>query len=265
MADVSDLTPLTDPVLVSPQREAPVTGRDVHLRWEPVPGAQAYVVQVSATPAFDAVVIEESAGAETELHLVDALPEDRATYYWRVFAQGPGGESPGEHVESFIAMTPDQVAVAPRSEPDTDEPFGPSAKLFQAAGAEAAVEATGSDEARAQAVELGIEPEGVESAQIIGITLGILVALAIIIVLLFNWNATVREATAVQAVTLSGYPELAETEAAAARQLDHYEVLNDAQGVYRVPIDRVITLMANEARSRPDTTVSSELPLFTTR
>ncbi len=265
MANVSSRTPLTDPVLVSPQREAPVTGREVELRWEPVRGARAYLVQIATDTDFRQVVLEESAGAETSLRLQDAFPEDRTTFYWRVFAQGEGGESPGEHVESFIAMTPDEVQAAPVVEPDTEESLGPGAALVKAAGAEAAAEATGSDKAAVQANAMGVEPEGVESAQILGITLSVIVALAIIIVLLFNWKATVSEATAVQAVGESGYPELREVESSAARELDHYEVLNDANGVYRVPIDRVITILSNEARTSSDTAYSSELPFFNPR
>ncbi len=265
MATVSSHTPLTDPVLVSPQREAPVTGRDVLLSWEPVPGAEAYLVQVARDTAFEDLAVEESAGSETSLRIEDVLPENRATFYWRVIAQGEGGESPGEHVESFIVMTPDQVESAPATEPDTDEPTGPVSKLFQAAGAEMTAEVSGSDAADAAVDALGVEPEGVESAQIIGLTLSVLAALALIIFLLFNWNATVLEQTMVQAVNMSGYPDLVETEAAAARQLSQYEVLSDADGVYRVPIDRVITLMANEAQTRRDTAYSAELPVLTNR
>ncbi len=262
MAQQLENRALPDPVLVFPQREMSVIGRDVTLEWEPVAGAQAYVVQISRTPEFTDVVFEESAGGETRLRVHDVLPEDRETFYWRVFAQAGGVESPGEHIESFIVLTPSERQNAPQTEEEPKDSLGPAADLIKAAGAEAVVEATGSEAAAEQANNLGVEPEGVESAQILGLTLGIMVALALIIVLLFNWNTTVREQTLVQAVGFSGYPDLEEVESAAARSLNQYEVLSDAEGVYRVPIDRVITLMSNEARTARDTTLSEELPIF---
>lgn len=256
---------LPDPVLLSPQRETSVVGRDVTLTWEPVLGALAYVVQVAHDPEFTDVVLEESAGAETAFRLDNVLPEDRGTFYWRVFAQAGGVESPGEHIESFIVLTPSDKEEAPSIEPDTDEPLGPAAGLFTAAGAEMAVETTHSQKATQMANDLGVEPEGVESAQILGLTLSVIAVLAIIIILLFNWKATVRDQTYAQAVGVSGYPELSEVEAAAARELSQYEVVNDAEGVFRVPIDRVITLMTNEAQTARDTTILEELPLFEDR
>lgn len=262
MAQETENRALPDPVLVTPRHEAPVVGRDVTLVWEPVEGAQVYVVQVSRNPEFTELVLEESAGVETSLRLDDVLPESRDTFYWRVFAQGGGAESPGEHIESFIAMTPGELEQAPTTEPDEDEPLGPATKLFKAAGAEAAIEATGSQKETDLAHQMGVEPEGVESAQILGLTLGVMVALALIVILLFNWKSTVREQAYSRAVSTSGYPELLENEAKAARELSQYEVLNDAQGLYRVPIDRVITLLSNEAQTGRDSTISEELPLF---
>ncbi len=262
MAQQPPQSPLPDPVLVAPLREATVVGRDLTLTWEPVVGADGYAVQVARDAGFADVVVEESVGRETLLRLRDVLPESRETFYWRVFALRGEAESPGEHVESFIAMTPDEVQAAPRIEPDTDEPFGPASKLFKAAGAEAAVEATGSDTVEQAVNQMGVEAEGVESAQILGITLSVLAVIIIIIIILFNWKATVRQQTYLQSVTQSGYPDLVEVEASAARRLGQYEVVNDAEGVYRVPIERVITMMSNTAAARRDSAATEELPLL---
>jgi hypothetical protein len=42
------------------------------------------------------------------------------------------------------------------------------------------------------------------------------------------------------------YPELREAMASAAGRLTQFGVVDQAQGVYRIPIDRAIDLMVNE-------------------
>ena len=42
------------------------------------------------------------------------------------------------------------------------------------------------------------------------------------------------------------YSELRQTEISAAEQLSQYEVISEEQGIYRIPIERSISLIANE-------------------
>ena len=261
---------LPDPVLLGPRHEARVAADAVTLRWEPVEGAAGYRIEVARDTAFDDVVYEREAETADHHDVGGALPADHATYFWRVLAYRGDEWSPGEHVESFITLDASEGATSYQAQPDEREGFGPAAELFKAAGVEAAAEATGDGAgARSKAEELGVEHEGVESAQILGLAFGVMAALAVIIVLLFQWTTIVHERTSLEAAAnppgfegsqAPRYPTLYETEAHAARALDNYTVLDDAQGRYRIPIDEAIKLMANEQAARADSLGAGAVP-----
>lgn len=261
---------LPDPVLLGPRHEQRVASDAAELRWEAVDGAAGYRVEVARDTAFGDLAFEGDAGTATTLDLRAALPPDHATYYWRVLAYRGDEWSPGEHIESFITVDASEGPRSYQSQPDEREGYGPAAELFKAAGAEAAAEATGDGTtARSKEEQLGVEHEGVESAQILGLAFGVMAALAVIILLLFQWTTIVHERTALEAAaTPPGYegsqgpryPTLYETEAHAARALDNYAVLDDAKGQYRIPIGEAIRLMANEQAGRADSTAAGVVP-----
>ncbi len=255
---------LADPVLVGPLSSARVPADGLTLRWEASEGATSYLVQVSADTAFSEPLLAEDETDGTSLDL-DGHLEIGATYFWRVMACRGGAESPGERVESFIPVedveatdaavlvdTPPvgagNASDATRTDPDAAEDLGPVAELFKSGGASAAAEATGGAVGADTASEMGVEPEGVASAQILGIAVGVLTVIAILVVLLFNWKGIVRsEVTQSAAARVPGtsvnairYPVLYETEMEARRALDHYEVVNDAAGRYRIPIQQAM-------------------------
>ena len=248
-----------DPEILSPRHEARVLGHHVVLRWEPVDGVDAYRVEVARESHFEDVVVDEET-TETHLDLSNHFPADGNTYYWRVQSRHGDQYSRGEGIESFIAMKGRDLGDAPKSTPDDDEDQGPVPALFKAAGTEAAVSATGSDAAMDSEAEQGVEHEGIESGQILGFIVALLVAVGIIAVIMFNWTAIVQQeaadaaAAGVPGVSASmvRYPELYEAEMQARRSTDHYEMLNDASSKYRIPISEAINLMANEASTRPD-------------
>lgn len=279
---------LVDPVLVAPLRGARVDAAAVTLSWEAAPGATSYLVQVATDVSFsnDALVAETEL-ADTALDL-DGEMDLGATYFWRVMACAGGAESSGERVESFIpvedaAATDAAVMIdtppsgagntqpADLTNPDAAEDLGPVAELFKAGGAAAAAEASGSAVGADTASEMGVEPEGVASAQILSITLAILVAIGVLVVILFNWKGIVsRETIAAASARVPGtsvstirYPVLYETEMQARRALDHYEVLNDAEGRYRIPIQEAMDAQVRAARTTGDSArADSPLPAF---
>ncbi len=255
-------TSLTDPVLVAPRHGVPVDVADLAFEWESVELARGYVLQVSQDTSFEHIVIDERVGDTTRYEASGRFPDDRSTFFWRVMSEANGELSSGEHIESFIGMTAEELKLAPDVEPDTDEAMGPPTELFKAAGKEAKVEATGgSDAAVAEAEAIGVEPEGIESAQIMGIVVAILVAVAIISGLLVLWKGSVVQNVAISQISVSGYPDLRRTEIDAARQLTQYQVVNDAERTYQIPIDEAMRLMVNEERVRADARqTSTELP-----
>ena len=233
------------PVLTSPQEEALVVGGDVTLRWEPVEGAEAYLVEVAEDAPFHEVVVQKEVEG-TSLAL-EALPTDGALYYWRVLAKRGGAWSHGDRIESFVSTTPEQVDAGEEEAPDRSEGYGPAAELVSAAGTEAAAEATGSEERFAREREMGVAHEGVEAGQIMGFAGAVIVALVIIVCVLFFWITSVAETTREVVTEGALYPELEETETRAAEQLHQYELVSERDSAYRIPIGEAMRIVADEA------------------
>jgi hypothetical protein len=106
---------------------------------------------------------------------------------------------------------------------------------------------------------LSVEGEGIRLTPIFQMFGIIVVLLAVAVSLVFNWAHLEFKETAQEAAAFTGYPLLRETRAAAQQQLTQYGTVNP--GVYRMPIDRAMDLMVNEARQQTGRTYSTELPL----
>ena len=259
--DDADQVPLPAPVLLSPREEHAVSGEDVTFEWEPVEGAQEYRLQVAADTEFETLVLDQSVGTETSLDTSEDFPEDRHTFYWRVLVRGEAGWSGADRIESFLSVTPEQ-ADALLDRPEEEEDLGPGAELFKAAGVEAAAEAGADEDLKEEELAYGVEGEGVEAGQILGFVGVVVVALILIIVVIFLWTGFTQQRVEEIVVSRSEYPELQETEITAAEQLSQYDVLIEEEGVYRIPIERSISLIANEARQEQRSYSSELAPLL---
>ncbi len=94
-----------------------------------------------------------------------------------------------------------------------------------------------------------------------GFVVVVLIAVAIISGLLVLWKGNVTQKVAIAQISVSGYPELRQTEIDAARQLTQYQVLNDAERTYQIPLDQAQQLMINEAQTGGSARqTSTELP-----
>ncbi|RMH61305.1 MAG: fibronectin type III domain-containing protein [Bacteroidetes bacterium] len=105
----------TVPHVLAPTGGEPVEGSAVTFTWEPVEGATRYRIQVSADEAFQSVTVDLPLPDTTSLTLYNLLPEDGATYYWRVQAGTDAawwGWSPAETLTSVSDA--DAMAPAPR-------------------------------------------------------------------------------------------------------------------------------------------------------
>ena len=253
-------TPPPAPVLVSPREEHTVSGEDVTFEWEPVEGALEYRLQVAADTEFEDVLLDRSVGTETSLAAKEDFPEDQHTFFWRVLVRNEVGWGGADRIESFLSVTPEQAA-ALLDRPDDAEDLGPGAELFKAAGVEAAAEATGdeSEELKQEELAYGVESEGVEAGQILGFVAVVIVAVILIVITIFFWTDTTAQRVQEVVITTAGYPELQETEVEAAQLLTQYEVVSEEEGVYRIPIDRAIDLVADEEYRQPRRSYSSEL------
>lgn len=250
------------PVLVAPREESVVDGHRVTFIWKPVKHARSYRLQIAESPAFDRILFETDVRGRSEMTVKDTLPIDERTYFWRVLSRDEDGSlHGGDNVESFISATHDDRALH-LAAPDQDEEYGPAARLFHGATMEAAAEATQSPRYVAEESELGVEHEGIEAGQILGFFLAVAVALVLSIVTLFQYVDLTAEDVRFTAAGESGYPELRRAELEATQRLSQYDVADPQQGRYRIPIERAIDLMAEEARQQPAPDYSTELNLL---
>lgn len=280
--DDSEMKAPAAPVLVAPREEAVVDGSAVTFVWEPVEEATEYYLEVASDTTFETLVYEENVGDVTAVTIADVFPTDKGTYYWRVFSRNAAGESHGDVVESFISSTPDAAeavvnpgqagadpfatAATPGTaekpvSPDQEEDVGPLPGLLKANVAEVAAEVTGAEEAYEAEAELGVQHEGVGAASILGFIFATITAIGMAVVFVFFWSGFVADETARKAAAGVSYPELRQVEAIADEQLEQYKILNDAEGVYRIPIDRAMELMVKETYREPRT-YSPELQLL---
>lgn len=139
--------------------------------------------------------------------------------------------------------------IDPAVRPEQDEPLGPAAGLVTAAGAKAeeeAAEISGSEDPEAEALlaKMGVEEEGIESGQLLGLIAAVLLSVAaLIVVLIFLFyiperTATGREAEAAMRATEQ---EILQTEAEA--KLRQY---SRTDSTYGLPISRAMGLVAAE-------------------
>lgn len=239
-----DVSTLPAPALHAPKNEEVVDGRTVQFVWEPEPQATSFLLEVATDTNFENVVFEQEISGRSSLTVSNVFLPNETLYYWRVLAANEAGWSNGDHVESFVAAAPDAPLIHAGS---PDESFGPLSGLARGTIAEAATELTGEDKYKAEQVRLGVEHDRVEAGQIVGIMVAVAVAIITAVIILFQWTSIRSEAARQVAVETVQYRELREVNAAATRKLTQYELIDPEAGVYRIPIERAMDLMVNEA------------------
>jgi uncharacterized repeat protein (TIGR02543 family) len=94
------------PTLVSPSNGATGQPISLTLRWNKVPSATGYTVQVATDNAFNTLIVQDSTFADTSLSVLRLA--NYTAYYWRVRAKNPGGISEWSTARSFttVALIP---------------------------------------------------------------------------------------------------------------------------------------------------------------
>ena len=165
-------------------------------------------------------------------------------------AELPGERMPNPHAGEPPAATADEgvrpEAVGTPARPTGDEPLGPVGELVQAAAAEVEAEATpgGDPEAEALLEQMGVEEEGIESGQILGLVAAVIVsivALVVVLIYLFVIPSRVAAGEDAEDVDEEDYVELQQVRVAGEAKLMNYE---RADSAYAVPIGRAMGLVA---------------------
>lgn len=253
------------PTLVAPTQGLTIDPTVVTFRWEDVGDDLEYVLQVAADANFDEVLLDLNVGEAVECTVPDLFTEDDVTYHWRVRARRSGEDAWGPFSEptQFTIETLEAATAGPSSpaRPDREEDLGPAPGLLKSVAVEVAAEVTGEEEYYEMEEELGVEHENVGVGQILGFVASIIVTLALMIIFVFNIVNVSEQRTLESRVATGDYPELRQAEADATNKLTQYEILNDEQAVYRIPVNRAMELMVQDARTDTVRTYSSELQL----
>ena len=108
----------------------------------------------------------------------------------------------------------------------------------------------------------GVQHEGIEAGPIVAFIFLLIIAIGAVVWVAAQWFESVAEEAHHEAAATATYPELRQVELAATQLLNQYEVINADQGVYRIPIDRAIDLIVDEATPAPAANYSQELQLL---
>lgn len=108
---------------------------------------------------------------------------------------------------------------------------------------------------------VGVQYEGVGAGPIIAFIFVTIVFIGLVVWVAMGWFMAEAQQAHAEAAAGLNYPDLRQVELSAARLLNQYEVVDAAQGVYRIPLDRAIDLIVDEAYQAPAGTYSQELHL----
>ena len=123
-------------------------------------------------------------------------------------------------------------------------------------------EAASPEASHAAEGQMTVQHEGIEAGQIVAFVFLLIIIIGVFVWVASLWFESVADQTHQEAAATSTYPELRQVELAATQLLNQYEVINADQGVYRIPIDRAIDLIVDEAPPAPAANYSQELQLL---
>mgnify|MGYP002762067738 FL=1 len=230
------------PSLAAPSDAASVNGDEVTFVWKPAEDVLQYRLQVAPTAGFQDLLLDVSVGEETAVTVGNQLPTDGQTLFWRVVVERETGPRTTSAVESFVATTAEQA------EADGLDAGPPSvAEVGQAAPPpETSPEAFDFEAQFEEEKDRGVAYEGVAATQIIGISGAILLVILVAVAILFGWFAQVTQDERTAVAERQTYDQIQQAEQEAARTLQEYGVLDEEEGVYRIPIQRAMDLVAKE-------------------
>jgi hypothetical protein len=231
-----------------------VDGQEVTFAWNPSREADRYRLQIAETARFEEVVLDEEVGNETAVTVGNQLPTDGQTFFWRVVAGSYAGWGEPSEVESFIAGTEEE------SEQDLlqTDAAGPVTGLARAAKREVTRRVFEFEDRFEEEKKQGVAYEGIAANQIMAIAVSILVVIMVAVVVLFGWYGQVTQETRAQADSAQNYELLQQAEMEAQQDLQQYRVVDEEEGVYQIPIDRAMDVIAAEEYQRAQAASGSQ-------
>jgi len=103
-----EISPLI-PSVVSPTAGARLEGIYVSIEWSYVSGASNYRVQVASDSSFQNLRFSETLGDTTSLTLIDYLPEQGHSFFWRIRSRTQDEWHPWSETYHFVAVTEEEA------------------------------------------------------------------------------------------------------------------------------------------------------------
>ncbi len=246
--------PPSPPTPVGPVDATTVDGQEVTFAWNPSREADRYRLQIAKSAQFDDLVLDEEVGNETAVTVGNQLPTDGQTFFWRVVAGSDAGWGEPSEVESFIAGTEEEAEQDLVKADDS----GPVTGLARAAKREVTRRVLSFEDRFEEERERGVAYEGIAANQIIAIAVSILVVIMIAVVVLFGWYGQVSQEAEAAATGEQNYEMLQQAEMEARQDLSRYEAAEEGEGVYKIPIDRAMDVIATEEYQRTQSGAGSQ-------
>ncbi len=243
----------SSPTLVGPVDATTVDGQEVTFAWKPSTEADRYRLQISETARFDELLLDEEVGTETAVTVGNQLPTDGQTFFWRVTAGSDSGWGEPSDVESFIAATEE----AAEQDLLAEEEDGPITGLARATQREVSRRVFSLEDRFEEERERGVAYEGIAANQIMAIAVSILAVILVAVVVLFSWYGQVTQDTKASATSEQNYEMLQQAEMEAQKALTQYDVVDEEEGVYKIPIDRAMDVIATKEYRQSRTAAES--------
>lgn len=234
--------PPAPPELVAPTDAITIDGQTATFAWEPSREADRYRIQIAETANFEEMIVDEEVGNETAVTVGNQLPTDGETLFWRVVAGSYAGWGEPSAVESFIAGTEEEAEQDLLAESEA----GPVTGLARAAKREVTRRVFAFEDRFEKEKERGVAYEGIAASQIMAIALSILIVILVAVVVLFGWYGQVSQDTRARFSGDENYDLLQQTRAEQEEAISQYGVVDEGEGVYRIPIDRAMDVVATE-------------------
>jgi hypothetical protein len=238
--------PPAPPDLVAPRNATAIYGQKATFAWNPSREADRYRIQIAKTAQFDDPVVDEEVGNETAVTVGNQLPTDGEPFFWRVIAGSYAGWGEPSAVESFTATT----EAAAEQDLLAEAEAGPVTGLARAAKREVTRRVFAFEDRLEQEKERGVAYEGIAASQIMAIAVSILVVILVAVVVLFGWYGQVAQDAQSELTSTDNYQLLQETRTQQQEALSQYGVVDEEAGVYRIPIDRAMDVVAAEEYER---------------
>lgn len=242
------------PELVAPTDAITINGQTATFAWEPSREADRYRIQIAETADFETIIVNEDVGNETAVTVGNQLPTDGQTLFWRVTAGASAGWSEPSAVESFTAATAEEAEQDLLAEPEA----GPVTGLARAAKREVTRRVFEFEDRFEQEKERGVAYEGIAASQIMAIAVSILVVILVAVVVLFGWYGQVSQNTEARLTDSKNYELLQQTRTEQERAISQYGVVDEEKGVYRIPIERAMDVVASEEYKKDQSQTRSE-------